>query len=219
MNSLSHAKTQRRKEQRMKIIAPLLFRMNRYYTREGPCPETTATQRGVVWRHCVRMKLFLIAPAFLLLAGCSQDPGTGPVEVTWDRDSCERCVMALSDRHHAAQIRGGENNRVHTFDDIGCALLWLEEQPWRDEPETEIWVNDYRSGEWLNARTAHYVKVTHTPMNYGFSAQPAPSEGSVGFDAAKQAIFKQESTYQASAKARIAHRHEEANSNTLEHKQ
>ena len=31
-----------------------------------------------------------------LLAACSGEPKTGPVEVKWDRDTCVRCSMALS---------------------------------------------------------------------------------------------------------------------------
>ena len=193
--------------------------MSHSCAREGVSPETTATQRVIMWEHCMRMKLLLIAPAFLLLAGCSQQTGTGPVDVVWDRDNCDRCVMALSDRHHSAQIRGGENNRVYTFDDIGCALLWLEDQPWRDEARTEIWVNDYQSGKWLDARQAHYVRVTHTPMNYGFSAQPSASEESIGFEPMRESVFEQEAGYQASVKARIAHRHDEAHNSVTEQQQ
>ncbi len=146
----------------------------------------------------------------LFLVGCSGDPATGPVEVTWDRDNCDRCVMALSDRYHSAQVRGGELNKVFHFDDIGCALLWLEEQSWGSDPATEIWVNNYQDGSWLDARDAHYVKVTHTPMNYGFSAQQGNSEGAIGYQQMRSAIFEQEAAYQASAKARIAHRREES---------
>ncbi len=153
--------------------------------------------------------LWLVAP-FLFISGCN-DPKTGPVDITWDRDSCKRCVMALSDRHHAAQVRGGTNSKVHHFDDIGCALLWLEEQAWKDDPTTEIWVNAHQNGEWLDARSAHYVRITHTPMNYGFSAQSDAGENSVNFDTAKQAIFEQEAAYHASVEARLKHRHEEAN--------
>lgn len=151
-----------------------------------------------------------LAGLTLLLTGCGGDPATGPVEVTWDRDNCDRCVMALSDRHHSAQVRGGKHHKPYTFDDIGCALLWLEEQPWRDDPATEIWVNNYHDGSWLNAREAQYVKVTHTPMNYGFSAQPEAGNNSVGFEEMRSAIFKQESEYHASLKARLSHRAEEA---------
>ncbi len=151
----------------------------------------------------------LLVPLFLLLTACGT-PETGPVEVTWDRDHCERCMMALSDRHHAAQIRGGEQHKSYTFDDIGCAVLWLEDQPWKEQPAVEIWVNDHRNGDWIDARQAHYVRITHTPMNYGFSAQPDAAPGSVNFDTMKIAVFQQEADYDASVKARLKHRHHEA---------
>ncbi|MCW8853146.1 MAG: protein NosL, partial [Gammaproteobacteria bacterium] len=79
----------------------------------------------------------------ILLAGCSET-STGPVEVKWDRDVCERCRMMLSDRYHAAQIRGGEKSKVYKFDDIGGAILWLQNKDWKDNETTEIWVNDHR---------------------------------------------------------------------------
>jgi len=148
--------------------------------------------------------------SLLFLAGCSGDPATGPVDVTWDRDNCDRCMMALSDRNHSAQVRGGKQHTPYTFDDIGCALLWLEEQSWKDDPATEIWVNNYHDGSWLNAREAQYVKITHTPMNYGFSAQPKATDESVDFKEMKSSVFRQEDTYHASLKARLAHRATEA---------
>ncbi|MET0092982.1 MAG: hypothetical protein ABW120_05585, partial [Sedimenticola sp.] len=83
--------------------------------------------------------LFLLVP---LLVACNSDPGTGAVEAKWDRDSCERCRMVLSDRKHSAQVRQPMPNgksKVLMFDDIGCASLWLEDKPWRDDPRTEIW--------------------------------------------------------------------------------
>ncbi|MCB1726823.1 MAG: hypothetical protein KDI22_05265, partial [Gammaproteobacteria bacterium] len=92
------------------------------------------------WYRTTRL---LIATA-LLLAGCSGDPGTGPVEVKWDRDVCTRCNMVLSDREHSAQVRytpaDGKRSQVRKFDDLGCAVLWLDQQPWHDEPGVEIWV-------------------------------------------------------------------------------
>ena len=68
---------------------------------------------------------FLGLIVLLALSACS-DNGTGPVEVKWDRDACERCRMVLSDRYHAAQIRGGPADRkarVYKFDDIGGAIV------------------------------------------------------------------------------------------------
>lgn len=131
---------------------------------------------------CWRRLLAVLLAGFIL--GCSGDPGTGPAEVKWDRDVCERCRMVLSDRLYAAQIRGGEEGKktkVYRFDDIGCAVLWLEQQPWRDDPRTEIWVNDHRTGAWIDARTAYYVTGRITPMAYGVGAQSDMSAESMDY--------------------------------------
>ena len=133
-----------------------------------------------------------------LLTGCS-DPGTGPVDMHWDRDICERCRMILSDQKHAAQVRYMDEksrSRVRRFDDIGCALIWLEDKPWRDVATTEIWTTDHRDGKWIDARTAYYVKGQVTPMEYGIGAQStAPIETSLTLAEAKAHIYKIEETY------------------------
>ena len=61
-----------------------------------------------------------------VLAGCSGEPLTGPVEIKWDRDVCVRCSMVISDRHFAAQIRD-PMKKVLKFDDFGCAIFWKEQ--------------------------------------------------------------------------------------------
>jgi copper chaperone NosL len=134
----------------------------------------------------------------LLLAACSGDPGSGPKEVKWDRDACERCRMVLSDRHYSAQVRvfpEGKRSKVFFFDDIGCATLWLEDKPWMDDPRTEIWVTDHRKGEWIDARTATYVKEKITPMEYGLGAQTEPAPGGLDFEQAKRHIVEVEERF------------------------
>ena len=141
--------------------------------------------------------LFVLAlGCILLLSGCGGDPGSGPVEVKWDRVTCERCRMVLSDRRHSAQVRvwsqdANQNgkSRLFYFDDIGCAVVWLEDKPWRDDPRTEIWVNDWRNGEWIDARAASYLTGQETPMQYGLGAQPEPAEAALDYTAAKAHIF------------------------------
>jgi nitrous oxide reductase accessory protein NosL len=131
----------------------------------------------------------------LLLAGCGDDPGTGPVAVRWDRVTCERCRMVLSDRHHSAQVRtlaAGGRSQVRFFDDIGCAVIWLEDKPFSDDPATEVWVNDWRSGEWIDARTAYYLTGQETPMQYGLGAQPEPADGALEYARAKAHVFEVE---------------------------
>ena len=138
------------------------------------------------------LKHILLSFFFLLLSACSPEETSGPGEVRWDRETCTHCNMAIGDRHYAAQVRGapaGEKTKLFKFDDIGCAIIWLKEQPWKDEPGTEIWVKDYRDGEWIDARKASYVKARISPMNYGLGAQTEVTEGALDYTQATAYIM------------------------------
>jgi copper chaperone NosL len=129
------------------------------------------------------------------LSACSRDAGTGPVAVKWDRQTCERCRMVLSDRKHAAEIRAKSaqgRSKVHFFDDIGCAVMWLQDKPFRDAPGTEIWVTDWRTGKWIDARKAYYLPGQVTPMDYGLGAQSEPQHGALTFAQAEAHILEVE---------------------------
>ena len=134
-------------------------------------------------------RIFLLGAIGLLLAACSREPETGPVELKWDRDTCKRCSMAISDRHYAAQVRGGPKKQAFKFDDIGCAVHWLKDQPWANDPATEIWVTDFRSGKWLDARAASYVTGKTTPMAYGYGASGETVPGSIGFEEVRKQLL------------------------------
>ena len=128
----------------------------------------------------------------LALAGCSGDPGSGPLEVKWDRVPCERCRMVLSDPVHAAQVRihsADGRSQVYFFDDLGCALVWLRDQPSRDDPATELWVTDWRDGKWIDAQSASYLPGQQTPMGYGLGAQTTAVAGAIDFTQAREAIL------------------------------
>jgi nitrous oxide reductase accessory protein NosL len=142
---------------------------------------TRPPQRG-------RLRLFALA-ALPFLPACSRNNGRGPAEVHWDRDTCKRCSMAVSDRHFAAQVRGGPKHEAYKFDDIGCALFWLRTQPWGEAADTEIWVADYRTGDWLDARKASYVAGKTSPMAYGYGASAKPEAGGVDFATMRAAIL------------------------------
>lgn len=139
------------------------------------------------------MRNLRLLPLFwVLLAGCSGEPDSGPGKVRWDRDTCVRCAMAVSDHNYAAQARGGPAGakpRLYKFDDIGCAIIWLDQQPWKDDPRTEVWVTDYRNGEWIEARKAWYVTGKVTPMAYGLGARPDPVEGAMDWQAARTHVY------------------------------
>ncbi len=137
----------------------------------------------------------LLAAWVLVLPGCGGDPGAGPLEVRWDRYTCERCRMVLSDRKHSAQIRRPtETGRSKTvfFDDIGCALIWLDDQPFAQDPAVEIWVNHWRTGDWIDARTATYLKGQVTPMEYGLGAQDEADPEGLSLAEAKAHVLEVE---------------------------
>ncbi len=152
-------------------------------------------------RRLKPVSILLLVMLSAFLGACSGPPENGPLEVKWDRDACERCRMVLSDRNHSAQVRyqpeDKKRSQVLMFDDIGCALLWLEDKPWRDDPKTEIWVNDHRTGKWIDARTATYVQGQITPMEYGLGAQSEAAADGLDFAAAKQHIFDIEERFNA----------------------
>lgn len=138
------------------------------------------------------MVRWLVLLAALLLVACSGDPKTGPVEIKWDRDGCTHCGMALSDRHFAAQVRGGPKHKAFKFDDIGCAAEWLKKQPWSNEPATEIWVMDYNNGKWLDARQARYIGGKTSPMAYGYAATSGDAPGTIDFTELSRRVLAKE---------------------------
>jgi len=105
------------------------------------------------------------------MTGCGEKRQKGSVEaIHWDRDMCERCKMVVSERKYAAEIVDPKTDKVYKFDDLGCAVLWLEEEriPWAKA--ARIWVTDAKTGEWLDARKARYTDDSITPMAYGVAA-------------------------------------------------
>lgn len=142
--------------------------------------------------------IFMAAVGVTFLSACSEEPNTGAADIRWDREICERCLMAVGDRRFAAQIRRGESEdskTLYKFDDLGCAVLWLDQQDWKDNPLTEIWVTDYKTEQWIDARTAHYVKDQLSPMNYGLGAQTGAAPDSLNFDQARTHINEIEAKY------------------------
>ena len=157
---------------------------------------------GATGSHKFCFHTFAIIVIYLLLlliaGGCSREADTGPGKVRWDREVCARCVMAISDPHYSAQIRGGpagKKTKLYKFDDIGCAIIWLDDQPWKSDPRTEIWVNDFRNGKWIDARKANYITGKTTPMDYGLGAQADPAAQALNFEQARAHVYEVEKRF------------------------
>ena len=104
------------------------------------------------------------------LTGC-QKKSTGDIaQMHWDRDMCERCKMAISERKYAVQVIDPKTHKAYKFDDIGCAVLWFDEEhiPWKEQ--AKIWITDAKTGKWIDAKTAIYTDDSITPMAFGFAA-------------------------------------------------
>jgi len=122
----------------------------------------------------------------LLFGACEKrDYTKTPPPIHWDRDMCERCKMAISDRKFAVMAVDSQN-RVYRFDDIGCLVLWQKlERP--DVNLTKIWITDAKTGEWIDAKKACYKEGFITPMGYGFGALKK-GEKCLSFDEVRRRI-------------------------------
>jgi nitrous oxide reductase accessory protein NosL len=139
-----------------------------------------------------------LAATLSALGGCG-DKGNWPEgmqPIVWDRDTCVRCSMVISDRRFAAEMRGGPKNTTFKFDDIGCAVFWLRDKatshPWMADASTRLWVADVSSKSndvrWLDARSAHFVTKT-SPMGYNFGALRHPEGGALDFTTMREHVL------------------------------
>ena len=114
--------------------------------------------------------LFLIFITFTLFSGCDSKPKGAVAKMHWDRDMCERCKMAISERKFAVEAINLKNGKVYKFDDLGCMVLWLKEQNISLDNNIKVWITDAKSGKWIDAKKAIYTDDSITPMAYGFAA-------------------------------------------------
>ncbi len=132
--------------------------------------------------------ILLLTFALLLLTACKKgNKEQLPVDFVWDRVVCEECKMALSDPHYSAQVID-PNGQPYYFDDIGCAILWLRRQPWRNKART--WVNDMNTKEWIEAEKANWTYGDpKTPMGYGFAATMSKVENPMDYKTVKKWMY------------------------------
>lgn len=146
------------------------------------------------WRPLPRRAFLKLSAAGAALAwlpaGCGGgDEGPGPIKL--GRDACDFCGMIISEIRYAAEIRGGANNRLYKFDDVGCAVHFTTRNAWAAEPAAKFWAMSHQDGAtWLDTRQAAYRQGLPTPMGYGFAAVPAAGADTVPYDAMKAAVLK-----------------------------
>ncbi len=137
------------------------------------------------------MKFLKLSIVFVLLlsviTSCSErNDEQLPVDFVWDRVVCERCKMALSDHRYSVQVID-DKGEAHFFDDIGCSILWLKGQAWKDKSRT--WVNDVKTTDWIEAKKANWIfGDSNTPMGFGFAATLSPVTDVLAFETVKNQV-------------------------------
>lgn len=117
----------------------------------------------------MRYALFLFVVLSLFACGGDKPPA-GPAEVHYGEDVCDRCRMIISDSRFAAQYRA-KDGHVKKFDDFGCMAAELGNDGGKDAV-SGIYVTDFATTAWLDARKAYYLKSPDitSPMGYGIAA-------------------------------------------------
>ncbi len=100
-----------------------------------------------------------------------------PVPIAWDREPCGHCHMHIGDPRHAAQLvsTAGE---VTSFDDVGCALRFLDEH----HPDVHrLWFHG-EGDTWIASDRVGFVTGATTPMGSGLLAVEAGTPGARRLD-------------------------------------
>ena len=139
--------------------------------------------------------LFLALLVLGGFVGCEKKITTELQDIHWDRDMCERCKMVVSDRTHTVQVINPNTAQHYMFDDIGCAILWFEDENISWSNQAKIWITDFTSGKWIDAKIAYYESANITPMAYGFAAHESlgtvqEKNNSIDFKMMSQKIIK-----------------------------
>jgi hypothetical protein len=126
----------------------------------------------------------VLTPLAAALSGCGKSAWPeGMAEIKWDRETCPRCSMVISDRRFAAELRGGPKDTVVKFDDIGCFTFWvrdkIKEYALAGGPATRMWVADVKQqgqGQGSDLARPAQGAVHHArPRRWATTSAPSPT--------------------------------------------
>lgn len=125
------------------------------------------------------INVFKILAILLFLVGCG---GESYGKVHFDREPCKHCQMIISDNKFSVDVVFNGKNLY--FDDIGCFVSYAVKQNPELISKAKIYVNDYESGEFIEAKTAYFYHGYGSPMMFGYAAfkQPLNGKEALNFD-------------------------------------
>ncbi|MCK9490980.1 MAG: hypothetical protein M0Q24_02735 [Sulfurimonas sp.] len=126
------------------------------------------------------MKSFnlLIIFALSFFTACNSTQSSSAKEPKSKSRVCPKCHMEVdkSNKHSASLAK---NDNIYYFDDIGCLVLWSNENK-LDAKSAKVFTKD--SARYIDATQAHYKIGEKTPMSYGFVAFEDSAEETIDFD-------------------------------------
>ncbi len=117
------------------------------------------------------MKYIIILLLLTGITACKDKIDTGPHAVLYGEEACHRCGMIISDKRFAAELIT-DKGEAQKYDDIGCMIDDLKDAEKRGGSRLAVYVNDYNTGEWLDAGKAFYLQngELKSPMGYNIAA-------------------------------------------------
>ncbi|MDA7848070.1 nitrous oxide reductase accessory protein NosL [Sulfurospirillum sp.] len=112
------------------------------------------------------------------------------------------CNMTIKDIKYSAQVILANNDTLF-FDDIGCLILWMQEQKQKDE--MVLWV--YTEDKYIDARKAWYSLDEFTPMRYGFGAYSVKKDGYIDFNTMSKRVLNNETMANPKTRRHILGKH------------
>jgi hypothetical protein len=112
-----------------------------------------------------------------------------PIPFTLEKTDDTICKMLIRSYKGSSQAIK-ENGDTYFFNDIGCMMIWLKEQPHRDK--IKLWVYTSDTNRWLDAKLAHYTTQDRTVIGYGFSAYEEKLDKSISFDKMRERMDRDE---------------------------
>jgi copper chaperone NosL len=127
---------------------------------------------SMLWAILLGAGLTLAGLGFLRMSSSSPN---GPVEPSWDHQTCAQCGMLLSDPRFACEIRRASGETLF-FDDPGCLLSYLKAHP--RPPSQVVYLHRHNGAGWLPIEGAAFVEVPDSPMGYRLACVDPSQAGS-----------------------------------------
>ncbi|NOZ91443.1 MAG: hypothetical protein GXO60_09185 [Epsilonproteobacteria bacterium] len=110
------------------------------------------------------------------------------------------CKMLIRSYYGSSQAitKSGD---TYFFNDIGCMMTWLEEQP--NQKSIKMWVYTNDTHRWIDAKIAHYSTTDKTTLGYGFGAYEKKLKNQIDYNEMKLRMFRGENLLNPKIRKRL----------------